>query len=367
MKEETSGYEARLRRIIASVEPVDTSFEPVAYARLDQLTKPVGSLGRLEEIACRVATIQRTDHPAIDRKVVLVMCADHGVTAEDVSLFPAEVTAQMVVNVCAGGAAINQIADSVGAEVRVYDIGVAGDLAPHPRLCDCKVAAGTANMAVGPAMSREECAQAVLCGIDASRKAAQEGFSLIATGELGIGNTTAAAALTAALTRVAVSAVVGRGTGLNAEKVAHKAEVVRRALEVNGATGSGAVGLGPDPFGTLSALGGLELAALAGVVIGAAATQTTVVVDGFISGAAALAATMLCPAARGYIIPSHLSAEPGHRVVCTALKLEPIIEFEMRLGEGTGAALAMGIVDAACRMLSGMATLAEAGVSQAKE
>ena len=362
MKEETSGYEAQLRGIIASVGPVDTSFESVAQARLDQLTKPVGSLGRLEEIACRVAMIQRTDHPAVDQKVVLVMCADHGVTAEDVSLFPAEVTAQMVVNVCAGGAAINQLADSVGAEVRVYDIGVAGDLAPHPRLCDCKVAAGTANMAVGPAMSREECAQAVLCGIDASRKAAQEGFSLIATGELGIGNTTAAAALTAALTRVAVSAVVGRGTGLNAEKVAHKAEVVRRALEVNGAVGPGA-----DPFGTLSALGGLELAALAGVVIGAAATQTTVVVDGFISGAAALAATMLCPAARGYIMPSHLSAEPGHGAVYAALKLEPIIEFEMRLGEGTGAALAMGIVDAACRMLSGMATLAEAGVSQAKE
>lgn len=223
-----------------------------------------------------------------------------------------------------------------------------------------KVAEGTANMAVGPAMTREECAQAVLVGVEAAREAAEQGYALIGTGEMGIGNSTAAAALTAAFAGVPPEAAVGRGTGLDDAGVAHKAEVVRRALEVNGVSGL-------DALGVLAAVGGLEIAALAGVVIGAAQEGVCVVSDGFISGAATLAAAALCPASRDYVFPSHLSVEPGHAAVLTSLELEPVLDLDMRLGEGTGAALAFGIIDAACRMLSGMATFAEAGVSGSEE
>lgn len=360
MSEETMGYEQQLKAEIEAVEPIDAAFEAAARARLDSLTKPPGSLGKLEEIATRVAVLQRTERPSVARKVVLLMAADHGVVAEGVSPYPPEVTTQMAANFCRGGAAINQIAASVGAEVRIYDVGIAGDVVHCSGLTDRRVAEGTANMALGAAMTREGCAQATLAGIEAAREAAQQGFSLIATGDMGIGNTTAAAALTAAFTGTPVERVVGRGTGLDDEGLARKVEVVRRALEVNRVSEL-------DAFGILAAVGGFELAALAGVVIGAAEEGVAVVVDGFISGAAALAAVALSPAARDYILPSHLSAEPGHVAVLEALGLEPILSLEMRLGEGTGAALAMGVIDASCRVMSGMATFAEAGVSEPDE
>ncbi len=341
--------------MIESVRTTDPAAEKTAWERLDQLTKPPRSLGRLEEIAARVARVQDTDHPSVERKAIILMAGDHGVVAEKVSPFPQEVTWQMLANFSAGGAAINQIAASVGADVRIYDVGVATEV-DLPGVENRKVAAGTRNMALGPAMTREECAQAVLVGVEAAREAAQEGYTLLGTGEMGIGNSTAAAALTAVFTGSDPADVVGRGTGLDDAGVAHKAHVIRQALEVNHSREL-------DVLGVLAALGGLEIAALAGVVLGAAEEGVCVVSDGYISGSATLAALALCPAARDYVFPSHLSAEPGHRIALNTLGFEPVLELDMRLGEGTGAALAMGIIDAACKMMSGMATFAEAGVA----
>lgn len=352
--------EFQLAEVVAAVRPTDPEFETAAWERLDSLTKPPRSLGRLEEIAARVARIQKTDHPQVERKALVVAAGDHGVVAEGVSPFPQDVTWQMLANFAAGGAAINQLAASVGADVYVYDVGVARDVTAMSGVEHRKVASGTANMALGPAMSREECARAVLVGVEAARTLAEQGYRLIGTGEMGIGNSTAAAALTAAFADADPRQVVGRGTGLDDAGVAHKAEVVGRALLVNRVREL-------DVLGVLAAVGGLEIAALAGVVIGSAEEGVAVVTDGFISGAAALSAIALCPAARDYVLPSHLSVEPGHAVALRALELEPVIDLDMRLGEGTGAALAFGIIDAACRMMSGMATFAEAGVSEAGE
>ena len=351
-------FEQDVQAVVAEVQPTDPAAESAAWARLDELTKPPRSLGRLEEVAASVARIQQTVRPCVTRRVVLLMAGDHGVVAEGVSPYPHDVTYQMVANFSAGGAAINQIARSVGAEVRVFDVGV-GRPVDLPGIRSHSVALGTRNMAHGQAMTREECAAAMLVGIEAAREAAAEGFALIGTGEMGIGNSTAAAALTAAYTGAAVADVTGPGTGLDAAGVAHKVAVIERALDVNAARGL-------DPLGVLAAVGGLEIAALAGVVVGGAASGVCVVVDGFISGAAALAAVALCPTARDYVLASHRSAEPGHALLLGHLDARPVLELDMRLGEGTGAALAMGIVDAACKTLSGMATFAEAGVAGAE-
>lgn len=351
-------FEGQLAAVIESVTPTAPEAEAAAWTRLDSLTKPPRSLGRLEELAARIAAIQGTDHPDVSKKIVLLMAGDHGVVAEGVSPYPQDVTWQMVANFSAGGAAINQITQSVGADVRVHDVGVAADVSAFEGVIVRKVAPGTANMAEGPAMTREQCAQAVLVGVEAAREAAAQGFTLLGTGEMGIGNTTAASALTSAFTGASAIDVVGRGTGLDDAGVAHKASVVERALAVNGVADL-------DPLGVLAAVGGFEIAALAGVVIGAAEEGVCVVSDGFISGAATLAALRLCPAARDYVLPSHLSVEPGHAKVLGALGLKPVLELDMRLGEGTGAALSFAILEAACRTLSGMATFAEAGVSEA--
>jgi nicotinate-nucleotide--dimethylbenzimidazole phosphoribosyltransferase len=315
-------------------------------------------LGRLEELAARVARIQVDVKPSVERKAIVLAAADHGVVAEGVSAYPQDVTWQMVANFSAGGAAINQLAASVGAEVAVYDVGVAADTQDFTGVEQVKVARGTQNMALGPAMSREECARAVLVGVEVARELAERGFRLLGTGEMGIGNSTAAAALTSVFAGASPESVVGPGTGLDAAGVAHKAEVIRRALLVNHAVDL-------DALGVLAAVGGLEIAMLAGVVIGAAQEGVCVVTDGYISGAATLAAVALCPLARDYVFPSHLSVEPGHALVLGALDLEPVLDLDMRLGEGTGAALAFGIIDAACRMISGMATFDEAGVAHA--
>jgi len=349
-------FESAVQSVIEAIRPTDPAAEKAAWDRLDQLTKPPKSLGRLEELAARIARVQGTDHPSVERKVVLLMAGDHGVVAEGVALYPQDVTWQMVANFVGKGAAINQIAASVGAEVRVHDVGVAKDISEMPGVEHVKVAMGTANMAKGPAMSREVCAQAIVVGIDAARKAIADGANLLAIGEMGIGNTTAASALTAAFAGADVADIVGRGTGLPDDLLAHKADVVRTALEVNGVADL-------DALGVLAAVGGLEIAAMAGVVLGAAAEGVCVVSDGVISGAAALSAVRLCPASCDYVFPSHCSVEPAHEVLLGALGLEPVLRLDMRLGEGTGAALTMGILDAACRMISGMATFAEAGVS----
>ncbi len=353
-----TGNIAELMRLVGDIVPPDPAWESAAWERLDALTKPPRSLGRLEELAARVACVQRTTRPDVSRKRIVLMAGDHGVVAEGVSPYPQDVTWQMVANFVRGGAAINQLAASVRAELTLVDIGVASDVSALDCVVHAKVAPGTANIAMGPAMSAEHAVEALLTGIRLAREAAAEGVSLLGTGEMGIGNTTAATALTCAFTGADPDEATGRGTGLDDAGVRHKSSVVRRALKAN----AGALA---DPFHTLAALGGFEIAGLAGVILGAASSETCVVVDGFISGAAALAAVALCPACLGYVFPSHRSAERGHALVLEHLGLNPVLDLDMRLGEGTGAALAFGIIDAACRMMSGMATFAEAGVSDA--
>lgn len=352
-----SSNEDRLRAAIGSVELTDPAAADRAWARLDSLTKPPRSLGKLEEVAVAVARIQGTERPSVENKMILLMAGDHGVFAEGISPYPQSVTMQMLGNFAAGGAAINQIARSVGARLRVYDVGVAGDTSAWGAVRQSKVVESTANMCYEPAMSREQAAAALLVGIDAATEAVEHGADLLATGEMGIGNTTPAAALTAAFTGADLASVVGPGTGLDATGVAHKALVVRDALSRTHATRP------TDALDVLASLGGAEIAALAGVMIGGAMRKTAVIVDGFIAGSAALAAVALCSASRDYLLASHRSKEPGHTVQLDHLGISPVLELDMRLGEGTGAALAMALIDAACQTISGMATFAEAGVS----
>ncbi len=349
-----------LRETITAIPVPDEEWGPRAWARLDSLSKPPRSLGLLEELAQRLAVLQRTDHPAVPRKAIVLMAGDHGVAAQGVSQYPSEVTAQMVANFSAGGAAINQLARHAGATVRVVDVGVANELLVTDGVVQRRVADGTADMSKGPAMTREQVLAAIRVGIEQVVGLAREGVDLIGTGDMGIGNTTAAAAITSALTRVDPAQVVGPGTGLDEQGVAHKTKIIRRAMAVNA----------PDPTDALDVLakvGGLEIAGLAGVVIGAASQGIPVVSDGYISGAATLAALGVAPAARPWVFASHRSAEPGHAIVLRALGLRPVLELDMRLGEGTGAALAMEIMDAACAVMSGMATFGEAGVSERED
>jgi nicotinate-nucleotide--dimethylbenzimidazole phosphoribosyltransferase len=327
-----------------------------AEARQALLTKPTQALGRLETLSIQLAGITGQATPAFADKVVAVMAADHGVTAEGVSAYPAEVTPGMVANFAAGGAAINVIARLVGARVIVTDVGVNADISGLRGVAHRKIRSGTANMAQGPAMSRDEAIRAVEIGIELVEEAVGEGADMFATGEMGIGNTTAASAIVAALTGCPAAQVTGRGTGITPEILPHKIAVIETALAVNRPDPN-------DPIDVLAKVGGLEIAALTGVILGAAARRRPVVMDGFISSAAALAAARLSRAAGAYILPSHVSVECGHQVVLDELGLIPLFDLQMRLGEGTGAALAMGILDAAARTLAEMATFESAGVA----
>jgi nicotinate-nucleotide--dimethylbenzimidazole phosphoribosyltransferase len=349
-----------VQEAIAAIPVPDETWGPKAWARLDSLTKPPRSLGLLEEIAQRLAVLQGTEKPSVARKAIVLMAGDHGVTAQGISPYPSEVTAQMVANFAMGGAAINQLAKHAGADVVVVDVGVAGPLPVTDGIVQARVADGTADMTQGPAMSRAQALAALRVGIEQVATLAARGLDLVGTGDMGIGNTTASAALTSVLTGVDPSDVVGPGTGLDADGVRHKAEVVRRAIEVNRPDAN-------DALDTLAKVGGLEIAGLAGVVIGAASLGIPVVSDGYISGAATLVALRLAPAVRPWIFASHRSAEPGHRVVLEALGVRPVLELDMRLGEGTGAALAMELMDAACAVMSGMATFEQAGVSERED
>jgi nicotinate-nucleotide--dimethylbenzimidazole phosphoribosyltransferase len=353
-------HEADLQQLIDSVVAPDEAFETCAWGRLDTLTKPPRSLGRLEELAARMSVIQQDIRPVATPMAIVLMAGDHGVVVEGVSPYPQDVTWQMVANFSAGGAAINQLAGHVGAQLVLVDIGVAADVSHIVGVRHAKVRAGTANMAVGPAMTREEAAEAILVGIRVARELADSGVKLIGTGEMGIGNTTAAAALTAAFAGAKPASVVGRGTGLDDAGVLHKAGVIDRALALNHVQTL-------DPLGVLAAVGGLEIAGLAGVFIGAAVSGVACVSDGFISGAALLAATRICPLCSAFAFPSHRSVEPGHAKVLEVLGLTAVLELDMRLGEGTGAALAMSVIDAACKVMSGMATFDGAGVSDRED
>lgn len=351
---------SRLDHVLDRIGPLDQEVMAEARRRQDSLTKPAGSLGRLEELSVILAGITGSLGPSFRRKVVAVMAADHGVTAERVSAYPAEVTPAMVANFAAGGAAINVIARHVGAEVVVTDVGVNADLSALEGVRHRKVRLGTANIAQGPAMSREEALSAIEIGLELVEELVAEGASLFATGEMGIGNTTASSAVIAALTGRPAAQVTGRGTGITEELLPHKIAVVEKALAVNQPRAE-------DPVDVLAKVGGLEIAALTGVILGAAAARVPVVMDGFISSAAALTAVRMCEAAASYILPSHVSVEVGHQVVLEELGLVPLFDLQMRLGEGTGAALAMSIIEVAAKILSEMATFESAGVANRLE
>jgi len=346
-----------LSNTIEMITPVDRMAMNSARARQDTLTKPQGSLGRLEELSIKLAGIQGKPIPQIRHKAVITMAGDHGVVAEGVGNWPQEVTAQMIYNFISGGAGINVLARQVGARVVVVDMGVAADLEPHPQLISRKIAPGTQNMFLRPAMTPEQAVTAIETGIEVVGSEVAKGLDIVGTGDMGIGNTTASSAICAAMTGEPAAEVTGRGTGITDEQLAHKIEVVKRALAVNR----------PDPkqpLDVLAKVGGFEIGGLVGVMLAAAAYRIPVVIDGFISGAAALIATALAPRLREFLIAAHVSAEPGHKVLLRHLRLTPLLDLDMRLGEGTGAVLGIFLAEAAARILAEMSTFAEAGVSE---
>jgi len=349
-----------LNKTLASIKPVDGSLEKAARARLDSLTKPRGSLGILEDIAVRYCLATGTAEPRVGRRAIFTFAGDHGVAEEGVSAYPKEVTPQMVANMLAGGAAVNVLGAHAGADVRVVDMGVDADLSGAEGLLDRKVRLGTGNIAKGPAMTEDEATRALEAGIALAREAVTRGATLLGAGDMGIANTTPSAALFAALLPCEPEEITGRGTGIDDAALARKIDVVRRALEVN------ASGL-RTPLGALAAVGGLEIAGIAGMALGAAASQVPMVVDGFISSAGALVACRMSDAVKGYLFFSHRSEEAGHAVFLDRFGARPILDLGMRLGEGTGAALAMTVIEAAVKVYNEMATFDSAGVSDRTE
>lgn len=350
----------------AAIEPVSVAMARRMQHILDDKTKPRGSLGMLESLACRLAAIYGRCDPPVPAKAVLVMAADHGVTDEGVSAYPAEVTAQMVLNFARGGAAINVLARQAGARVIVVNMGTrqpvlaaepASSTGPVPcRLIDARIGPGTANFARGPAMTVEQAQAALAAGIHLASELCATGIGLLGVGEMGIGNTTAASALTAVFTGSPPQRVTGRGTGIDDAAWQRKVAVIDRALDLHRPRRD-------RPLETLACVGGFELAALAGVMLGAAAHKVPVMLDGFITGAAALVAHGICPQVCAYLIAAHQSVEPGHRLILEHLDLRPLLNLDLRLGEGTGAVLAMHLVDAALRIVHDMATFTSAGVT----
>lgn len=347
----------QLQELIASISDLDQGAMDKVQERLDSLTKPQGSLGQLEQIARQLGGIQRTPSPQIKKKAVLLMAGDHGIAAEGVSAFPQEVTPQMVYNIMNGGAAINVLARQANADVFCTDVGVAFPLEAEGNILAKRVANGTQNMAKGPAMSRQETLRALLVGAEVTRERIQAGYNLFATGDLGIGNTTPSSAIVSLFTNSSLEDVVGRGTGIDDAGLINKRLAIQKAIEVNQPDAD-------DPLDVLAKVGGLEIAAIAGSILQAAASRVPIVVDGFISTAGALVAAKFAPQSTAFMIPSHGSVEPGHRKALAGLGLEPVLNLNMRLGEGTGAALTFHIVEAALHILHEMATFADAGVSE---
>jgi len=346
-----------IEKTLRRIEPASEEWRKKAGGHIDNLVKPVGSLGRLEECVARIVAIQQTMKPSLEKKFIVLMAGDHGVVAEKVSLYPQEVTAKMVENFVGGGAAICVLARHAGAEVRVVDIGVAADLQPADRLLIKKIGYGTKNFAKGAAMTREEAEKAVAIGIELSRELGDAGARTILTGDMGIGNTTPSTAVAAAITGIAPEELAGRGTGLDDEGVARKAAVVRKGIEVNR----------PDPadaIDVLAKVGGYEIAGLCGVILGACAEKMVTVVDGFISTAALLAAWRMQPKVMDCIFSAHCSNERGHVRVLDFLGLRPLLDLDMRLGEGSGGAVALHILEASIRMFNEMASFGEAGVER---
>lgn len=325
--------------------------------RLDDLTKPQGSLGRLEELAKQVVGITGNDVPSLKNKVIFTMAGDHGIAKEGVSAFPQEVTLQMVYNFIEGGAGINVLAKHVGARVVVVDMGVAEKLnIKNEKLKIKKINFGTKNMAKGRAMTKQEAVRSIEAGIEAFEEELSNGIDLIGTGDMGIGNTTASSAIASVFTEHSVEDVTGRGTGINDDTLKNKIQVIKKAININKPDPR-------DPIDVLSKVGGFEIGGLVGVILAGASRRIPVVIDGFISGAAALIAYHLEPKVKDYLIAAHCSVEKGHKVILDYMGLKPVLDLELRLGEGTGAALGMSIVEAGIKILTEMATFQSASVS----
>ncbi len=342
-----------------TVSAVDTIWLERAAKHLDRLTKPPGSLGRLEEIAARLVAIRESEHPVCSKKAIFTLAADHGVVAEGVSAYPKVVTQQMVLNFLSGGAAISILARHYGIEVIIVDIGVDGEFGDLTGLVKRKIARGTKNMAREAAMTETEVTQAMRVGLDLAKDAQEQGVTLIGTGEMGIGNTTAASAITAVLTGRPAGDVTGRGTGVDDAGFRNKVRAIEQALSVNS----------PDPHEPMEVLrkvGGLEIAGLTGLILGAASRRIPVVIDGFISAAAAAVAFAMEPNVRDFMFAGHLSTEPGHSALLDFIGLNALLNLGMRLGEGTGAAVAMSIIEASAKVLNEMATFESAGVSESQ-
>ncbi|MCS7061286.1 MAG: nicotinate-nucleotide--dimethylbenzimidazole phosphoribosyltransferase [Anaerolineae bacterium] len=346
----------QLEQTIQSIKPLDENAMQAARARQNELTKPPGSLGRLEVLSIQIAGITARPRPTLRRPAIITLAADHGVARQGVSAFPIEVTAQMVLNFLRGGAGINVLARHVGAEVIVADVGVAVDLPADDDLIVHKIDYGTRDLSTEPAMTREQARQSIQVGMAIAQNAIARGCDIVGTGEMGIGNTTPSSAIAAVFTGRPVRELTGRGSGVDDAGLTRKITVIEAALARHQPNPA-------DGLDVLSKVGGFEIGGLAGVMLAAAAARVPVVVDGFISGAAALIAASLAPAVRDYMIAAHRSVEIGHRAILDHLGLHPVLDLDLRLGEGTGAALAISICQAACKVLDEMATFAEAGVS----
>lgn len=344
-----------LEETLKQIRPLDRAIEKDAQKRLDSLTKPRGSLGRLEDLTRRIAVIQGKVPPRLGRKLLFVFAADHGITEEGVSAYATEVTAQMAYNFLDGGAAINVLALHYGVDTEVVDVGVDYEFAAPRGLRNHKVRRGTANFAYGPAMTRDEAVRSVELGIQLTRKAAAKNLFVLGAGDMGIGNTSSATAILCALTGAAPADAAGRGTGIDDATLAKKIAAIERGLDINRPDVN-------DPLDVLAKVGGLEIGAITGVILGAAAFRVPMVLDGFISGAAALLSRRFCPHVRDFLFASHHSSEKGHRLMLEELGLAPVLDLRMCLGEGTGACLLMGLIEASVKIMRGMATFDSAGV-----
>ena len=363
---------SKLEQTLSSIKPVNPAFYEKAQKRLDNLTKPQGSLGRLEEFAARIVAISENAKPLLNKKAIFTFAGDHGVAEEGVSAFPKEVTPQMVLNFLRGGAGINVLARHAGADVVVIDIGVDYDFKQNSTIppllkggegglfISRKIIRGTKNIRKGPAMTRQETVQCMEVGIELAEEYARKGYHIFGTGEMGIANTTPSSAIAAVFSKRTVEEVTGRGTGISDDAFKNKVRVIEDAIKINKPNPK-------DPLDVLAKLGGAEIAGIAGIVLGAAANRIPVVIDGFISTAGALIACEIEPKVKEYIFAAHTSVERGHWIMLERMDLKPILNLNMRLGEGTGAALGMSMIEAGVKIYNEMATFGEAGVSERNE
>jgi nicotinate-nucleotide--dimethylbenzimidazole phosphoribosyltransferase len=350
----------KIKEVASKIGKLGLSWSQKAQAKLDDLTKPQGSLGRLEELAKQIVSIKCDINPKIGKKAIIVMAADHGVVDEGVSAYPKEVTTQMVYNFLSGGAAINVLARHIEADVFVVDIGVAADFKENSSLIQKKIDYGTKNMAKGAAMTKEQAIKSLEAGIEVAKNMIEKGYDILATGDMGIGNTTASSAVASVICKTDVGDVTGLGTGIDKKGLENKINIIKKAISLNNPDAC-------DGIDVLSKVGGFEIGGIAGIILGCAACKVPVVIDGFISGAGALIAYTIAPDSVNYMIPSHSSVERGHKIILDKLGIKALLDFDMRLGEGTGAALGISIVEASVKILNEMATFSRAGVSEKNE